>query len=41
MSMRVRQRMLAQRVAKSCQHIKQQAAWDSWLQAIGELTVVF
>lgn len=34
-SVKARQRMLAQRVNKNCQHIKQQAAWDAWLQAIG------
>lgn len=35
-AVKARQRVLAQRVVKACQHIKQQAAWDAWLQVIGE-----
>jgi hypothetical protein len=30
------QRSLTQRVATRCRGIKQQAAWDAWLEALGE-----
>lgn len=36
MAFKVQQRSLAQRVVSRCRHIKQQAAWDAWLEALGE-----
>lgn len=36
MTFKVQQRSLVQRVVTRCRHIKQHAAWDAWLEALGE-----
>jgi hypothetical protein len=37
---KARQRALELRLVKNCQLIRQQAAWEAWLQAIGEVPVL-